>query len=490
MEIKSTRRFFNSDFIIKNKLSLSTVIILQDIYFWILGNNPPKSIIIEGRTYYYISQTHLSNLNYGLLTQPAISWVLKQLKELGIIKSTMVIDYSCNYINFDWNIIKQSVLDKGVLKKMENNEWWKKIHDYADAQIAQENRRELSEDDMLNKGYEIVVKNGRNYLVKKKENKNTLLTDEDMNIERKYCKYSDSIAKRILKKYPTYFCTRYPKDNEKPTKTYTRLCRKIEDIYNGNFLNPRMYSFDENVFKNKQFDTSGWKEKIKEVKGDWNKVRSLIFKAIDNFILMFEEDRMPLSKNYLTNNLNDWFFCNNLNDKGQSQFIQSLNEPMIRQEKLSLDKAKTIVSDIKKQSNVSYESGHELNSLLPPKANEMVAWNNIQNIIKWGKLLYQYDENAKYFLCCEINGNQESGPKVLPALFARYLKENKIGVSLNTLNIEKAIDSNAPWCWFIDEAIKKHNLNSSCVHCLNNEDFFDAYNKNNISFNDMEDVIF
>ena len=39
---------------------------------------------------------------------------------------------------------------------------------------------------------------------------------------------------------------------------------------------------------------------------------------------------------------------------------------------------------------------------------------------------------------CKINGELQAGPKVLPALFARYLKENKISVSLSTLNIQQA----------------------------------------------------
>lgn len=205
---------------------------------------------------------------------------------------------------------------------------------------------------------------------------------------------------------------------------------------------------------------------------------------------MYDENKMPLKKDYLTNNLNDWFFSDNPNSKGQSQFIQSLNEPMEIKQKLGLDKAKNIVEEMKEKSPVSYYAGHELNELLPQNANEAAAWNYIQEIIKWGKLLFQYDGNAKYFMQCKINGNLESGPKVLPALFARYLQENEISVSLNTLNIEQAVDSNAPWCWFIENACKNHDMNLSAVRCLDKNDFFDAYNKNNISFDDMEEVIF
>lgn len=479
----STRRFFNSEFVIKNNLSFSEVIILQDIYFWILGRNGPKSCIVNGKTYYYISQSHIAELNYGLLSQPRVNIIFKKLKQIGIIDSNITIDIYKNYISLNWSKIKESLLGEEILMEIENNEWWKRIHKYADEQIAMEKR--YNENDMLNQGYEIVIKNNRQYLVKKPESESYnkkqkeknmagLLDDNDMK-DQKYCKEADMIARRILTKYRTIFINRFPNDNEKPTKTYIRICQKITDIYNGVFTSSRFYNFDENVFKNKQFDTEGWKDKINEVKGDWGKVKKLILKAVDNFTMMIDEDRMPMKKDYLTNSLNDWFFSDNPNNKGQSQFIQSLKEPMMIKQKLGLDKAKTIVDDLKSKSPVSYSSGHELNELLPDNANESTAWNYIMNIIKWGKLLFRYDENAKYFLECKIDGKIESGPKVLPALFARYLVENKISVSLNTLNIEQAVDSNAPWCWFIEDACRKHDMNFQVSKCLNESDFFDAY---------------
>ena len=317
-----------------------------------------------------------------------------------------------------------------------------------------------------------------------------LLDENDLMVSKpKYCKQADSIAKRILSRYPHIFVTRYPRENEQPTKTYIRLCNKITDIYNGHFTNSRLYNFDENVFNNKQFITDGWQEKIKSVKGDWNKVKMLIFEAINNFTLMFDENRMPLRKDYLTNNLNDWFFSDNPNNKGQSQFIQSLNEPQIIKQKLGEDKARKIVQELKEKSPISYIAGHELNQLLPANASELTAWQNIQEIIKWGKLLWQYEPNSKYFMQCDIKGNLESGPKVLPALFAKYLRENKINVSLSTLDIERSINNNAPWCWFIKDACKKHNMNSDYAGCFNNDDFFDVHEKSKrISWDDMDDM--
>lgn len=489
-----TAKYFSEEFIVKNKLNLISVVILEYIYSWILSDNPPESIMVKNKRYFYIAQSHILKDYSSLITQSGISKKIKNLKDCGIIYKTCQPDSGGkHYISFNWDKVIESLAPREILEKQRyrfNSNWFVKIFDF----IREEKEAEKCQipEDEEDQGYKIFKSLYKDSFPDKEQNMAGLLDDNEMKISKpKYPTEADSIAKRILIKYPQIFITKYPKNNEEPTKTYTRLCQKITDIYNGHFTNSRFYNFDQNVFNNKQFETSGWREKIKGVQGDWSKVKKLIFDAIKNYILMFEEDRMPMKKDYLTNNLNDWFFSDNPNNKGQSLFIQSLNEPMITKQKLGLDKAKNIVKDIKEKSPISYLSGHELNELLPENANEVSAWSFIQDIIKWGKLLYQYDENAKYFLQCEINKNLESGPKVLPALFARYLKDKEISVSLNTLNIEQAIDSNAPWCWFIQDSCKKHGMNPDVVKCLDENDFYDAYNKNDkLTFNDMEEVIF
>ena len=489
-----TAKYFSENFTIRYKLKLSTIVILEYIYSWLLSDNPPESKIEDGKRFFYISQSHIADDFKSLITQASVSQKLKQLKDCGIIQETKLEPITNKYfVSFDWDKIVESLAPQPILEKQKykfNSNWFAKIFDFIREEKELESKipeSEVEDSDSYNRFME--YKN--NFNLEKEQKVAGLLNDDEIRIVKpKYPVQADSIAKRILTKYPQVFITKFPKNNEEPTKTYTRLCMKITDIYNGHFTSSRFYSFDENVFNNKQFETSGWREKIKEVQGDWSKVKKLIFEAVENFILMFEEDRMPMKKDFLTNNLNDWFFSDNPNNKGQSQFIQSLNEPMKTKQKLGLDKARNIVKEIKEKSPISYYSGHELNELLPKNANEVSAWSFIQDIIKWGKLLYQYDENAKYFLECKINNSLESGPKVLPALFARFLKEKNISVSLNTLNIEQAIDNNAPWCWFIQDACKNHDLNSDIVRCLDEKDFFDAYNKNKITFDGMEDIVF
>ena len=494
----STRRFFSTDFIIENKLSFSTVVLLQDIYFWILSRNPPKSFQFQNETYYFISQSHFCELNKGLLNQQRVSAIFKELKKIGIIHNSILVDLHKNYISLNWQKIKESILIREELEQIERDDWWKRIHDYADEQIALKKQPASK----MDSNYEVVEKNNRLYLVKKKqqqadsynrtneENMAGLLDDKDMQLQKpKYCKQADAIAKRILIKYATIFQNRIPEEGQQPTKTYISICHKIEDIYNGNFTKSRYYNFDEAVFNNKQFDTEGWREKLKAVRGDWNKVKALIFNAVENFALMFKDDRMPFKKDFLVSSLNDWFHSENPNSRNQSQFIQSLNEPQIQKSKLGMDKAKNIVEDLKKKSPVSYYAGHELNELLPANANELTAWQFITDIIKWGKLLWQFDENAKYFMQCKINGELQAGPKVLPALFARWLKEQDVSVTLATLDIKQSSENNGPWCWFYEQACRKHDMNPNFVDCFDTADFYDARKMSGkITFDDMTEI--
>ena len=487
MESKSTRKFFNSDFIIKNKFAFSTVIILQDIYFWLFGKNPPKSITVSGKEFYYISQSHFVDFNYGLINQPRINKIFNELKKSKIINSTILVNRHCNYINFNWDKIVESVLNEGVLKNMESNEWWKNIHDVCKQKIAAEKeweRNHKNKDDMLNQGYEIVVKNNRNYLVKKKEVKKSynksgeekmLLSEEDMGLKPKVCKEAAAITKLILKKYPELFSHKIPEIGKPATKTYVGICHKITDIYNGNFTKSRLYPFGQKFFKNKQFYTEGWKDKLLEVKGDWNKTRKLILNALKNFKLMFDENRMPYSKNYLQTNLNLWFYDNVTNqDEPQSQFIYSLVEPEFsvkHNSELKADKIfDTLTDKAKKGGNKLFELNENMSA--------GIFWEHVKEMVDWGKLAFKNEPNIQYWI---------STPSELPGLFADYCEEKEISVSTHTLDIQKAVDSNSPWTWFVKDMSIKHGLNPHLAECATEDDFRDYY-KNKITFDDMEEV--
>ena len=486
----STRRFFNTDFIIKNKLSFSSVILLQDIYYWILSKNPPKSINVEDVTFYYISQSHFAELNYGLLSQPRINAIFKELRESGIIKDNMIIDYHMNYVSFDWDKIKESLLKKEVLMEMDYaNDWWKRIHNYADEQIEKENRiknGKLDPDDMLNKGYEIVVKNNRKYLVKTKEaekesyNKNSedkmLLSEEDMGLKPKICIEADAIAKLIIKKYNNYFSHRIPESNQEPTKTYIGICNKISDIYNGAFLKSRIYPLGEKLLNNSQFKVDGWRDKIKDVQGDWNKTRKLILGALKNFVLMHNENRLPYNKDYLQTNLNLWFYDNISNrDEPQSQFLLCLFEPEYTTKHHSELKADKIFETLNDTTKRGGNKLFGLNENMPSG----LFWQRVKEMVEWGKLAFRMEPNIQYWI---------TTPYEIPGRFADYCEEKGISVSVHTLDIKKAVEDNSPWTWFIKDMSLKHGLNSHLSECVTNNDFLDCYKFKNLTFDDMEDL--
>lgn len=485
---EGTRKFFNKGFIVKNKLSFSSVIILQDIYRWILSKNPPKSISVEDKTFYYISQTHFAEFNDGLLSQPRINAIFRELKNAGIIGESILIKRHMNYISFNWEKIKESLLSKEVLKEMESNDWWKKIHDYADEQIAKENKKNLSPDDMLNKGYEVVVKNNRKYLVKKKDiqesyNKNSeekmLLSEEDMGLKPKICKEADAIARLIIKRYNNYFSHKVPDLGTSPTKTYQGICNKIADIYNGAFLKSRIYPLSEKCLKNSQFKIEGWRDKIKEVQGDWNKTRKLILGALKNFVLMHEENRMPFSKEYLQSNLNLWFYDNISNrDEPQSQFVLSLFEPEFTNKHKSEMKADKIFETLNDTAKRGGNKLFVLNENMPAG----LFWQRVKEIVEWGRLAFRTEPNIQYWV---------SSPSEIPGRFADYCEEKKISVSVHTLDIKKAVEDNSPWTWFIKDMSIKHGLNPHLAECVTSDDFLDCYNSNaHPNFDDMEEVPF
>lgn len=457
---------FSANAYIDKQLTLLNCCTLEVLFNWFKNNSKLNNLIVyENDIYQWFNLKVLSE--YCRCSWKTMQSNISVLSALGFLKKLKTKDNKL-YLAFDFEKYKTALNSEEDLVCKRIN--W--INKY----LEEEKDKKIKIIETYNKST--------------KENEmDSLLDEKDMNVEKNYCKQADAIAKRILIKYATIFQNRIPEKGQQPTKTYISICHKIEDIYNGHFLSSRYYNFDEAVFNNKQFDTAGWREKLKAVRGDWSKVKALIFNAVKNFALMFQEDRMPFKKDFLVSSLNDWFYSDNPNSKNQSQFIQSLNEPQIQKSKLGMDKAKNIVADLKKKSPVSYYAGHELNELLPANANELTAWQFITDIIKWGKLLWQFDENAKYFMQCKINGELQAGPKVLPALFARWLKEQDVSVTLATLDIKQSSANNGPWCWFYEQACRKHDMNPNFVDCFDIDDFYDARKMSGkITFDDMSEI--
>lgn len=492
MEQVSTRRFFSSEFVIKNKLSFSTVIILQDIYFWILSNNPPKKIILNHKTFYFISQSHFTRFNNGLLSQPAISKIFNQLKEIGIIESSFVKDEKENYINFNWNKIKESLLPDEELQIMEDSPWWKRIHAYADEQIRQEQAGNT--ETIYDTNYEIVKKGNRNCLVRKQnkesasESYNSSEVKEVLfDINEKtvpYTKEAYSIAVRLIQKSTkdnnNFFNHKYNEYGEEQTKLFSKSCQFIQAIFNGNFLNSRRYPLTQKFIENQQFpiDILAVRDKLEAVKNDWNAVRALLFNAYKNFELMHKEGYCPCEKRYLTRTLSDWFYgISDEAGKFQSQFIQCLFEIPLTKKFYSEKKADDIFNELSTKSREYGETLIDLN----PKMNSGTAWENIKKMVEWAKLLLSSDSAASYWI---------SSASEIIQKFVEFSKMNNVQINVKSFDIEWCVGNNGPWVWFLQDAIKKHSINNNVISLVTAEDFVDCYKPKGLSFEDMKEIIF
>ena len=42
------------------------------------------------------------------------------------------------------------------------------------------------------------------------------------------------------------------------------------------------------------------------------------------------------------------------------------------------------------------------------------------------------------------------------------------------MDIEKSVENNAPWSWFISKACKDYGMNNNFMYCFESNDFYDA----------------
>ena len=192
---------------------------------------------------------------------------------------------------------------------------------------------------------------------------------------------------------------------------------------------------------------------------------------------MFNENRMPYSKNYLQTNLNLWFYDNMTNrDEPQSQFIYSLNEPEFSAKHNSELKADKIFETLNDTAKRGGNQLFELNQNM----SAGIFWQRVKEMVDWGKLAFKNEPNIQYWV---------TTPSEIPGRFADYCEEKEITISTHTLDIKKAVEDNSPWTWFIKDMSLKHGLNSHLAECVTEEDFLNCYKSGkNITFDDMEEI--
>lgn len=280
-----------------------------------------------------------------------------------------------------------------------------------------------------------------------------------------------AIVNMAINRYHEYFPHKIPKDNEKPTKTYTDSLRKVTDIYNGLFIRSRVYPMSKLFTENKSFNIEGWRDKVKEVKGDWVKVRKLILYALNNFKLMHEPNMMPYSKDHLQTNLSLWFY-DGFNGDGQSQFVQCLyNIQSINGHngELKADRIfETLPSQVRQAGNAFFD--------MNPNMGAATLWGNIEKMMKWCEALFRCDYSARYWASTAYD---------IPLKFAKYCLENNIRVTTTTLDVNMSACNNAPWSWFVQDAVQRHRLHKDLATCRTPEDVEELYSRGKKPYYDI-----
>lgn len=416
----------NEDFFIMNKKMVKPQHekLLSFVYEWISSSNPPISRYMDGKKYYLINYSYLSR------------------------------KLETSYMNIR-NYVKRLCGDaisnlKFFSKKLTSGKdgktysWFSMDMDLAEKALKKDSR---------------VYK--KLCALREKKMTDALFEVEETKID--YPIESISIVNRAIEKYSCYFKNRIPSAFSKPTKNYMECLKKVTDIYKGNFTNPRLYSMSENFNNNKQFKIEDWRKKVDEVKGDWLKVKKLIFTSLDNFNLMHLPMYLPFSKNYLETDFSNWLYDS---WNGQSQFVQGIEVPWKVRTLLSEDKADKIFNRLPNKARDAGNEFFDMNNSM----GSVVLWESIENMTQWAKSIFKYDYNIRYWV---------SSYDEVPLKFAEYCKEHDIKVNSTTLDMHRAIESNAPWKWFVDEAFKEHNIRKEVANMWTGEQVENFYIKHN-----------
>lgn len=422
-------KYYNKDFLVQNKLNdAGTLILIDTIFNWIFATKHPQYKIIEGEIYFYISQQYIARLLDSVINYVTVNRKFGLLKSCGIIKNQVETTDRKVFYCFNWDIAEKCLASENELGDFKND-WFDVISDYKNCKINSYNYVGSEEEKMLFDPIEIEERKG-------------------------YSEQSERLVTKIIKKNRDLFSNQLPEDRKdgKKTKTYIFMCKTVQDIFNGNFINSRIYPLSEKFLNNKQFDISGYRETIKEVKGDWNKVQKLMFTAVQNFKLMFEESRMPFDKKYLQNNFSLWLY-DKFSNKGepQSQFILCLKEPNKVSEQLSENKADRIYGElsgkVKKYGNVLYDMNKNMSA--------GTFWENIKKMVEWGNEVCKID-NAGYWI--------SSGADLVKK-FAEYCKSKNVQISPTTVDVQRSMRCFAPFAWFVKEACAEHSIDSRIIDC-------------------------
>ena len=387
--------------------------ILEYLLNWIFGKKSPKSMIIDGKIYYWFSLQKIADDNYKSYYQ--IKTALRRLEGK---------DKSINYSNNEPFVYAQMVYSRTETNKLYLRFNYSKIIEILD---EEKNQKLISK-------------------IKSEEACMPALFNMGFEEKEKYSENAKKIVCDIINNNSDLFKTKISK-----SKTFKKCCIAVQDIYDGRFTNQHLYDISKNINTN-QFDYDGWKEKINSVKNNWLKIKELIKKAIGNYRLMFIKKNMPSNKKYLPDSLDKWFF-DELNNNGYpSYFVFSLRKPKPQKVQYADNNAQEIFKGLPTKIQ---DIGNEIinNYVIN---NDYTLWKNLKGMYGWCKWLIGSDINQNV-------GYWVSSPAEIITKFVDYCDANNILMNEYTFNVQNALNNNTPFAWFISNAINEHKLNKEIL---------------------------
>lgn len=229
----------------------------------------------------------------------------------------------------------------------------------------------------------------------------------------------------------------------KYTKQLQKAAKHIHEIYEGKFF--RENNIEEEFWDRNQ--STGGREEIQErlraVKGSWEKTSQLLILAARNYRQWLWSDRQPENKEWLPRNIQSWIYDAHFKTSLFAASIVNPPEPL-----------NNLVADrIYDSKSLTDEMALLAKSLYQPGYDAVQYWARIKAVGEW------YDERKK--LLCEIDsgcGYWFDGGK--SKWFARYIEwlKDLAGGEGATLSLRNFGPENATWIAFCKQGMKLHGI--------------------------------
>ena len=166
---------------------------------------------------------------------------------------------------------------------------------------------------------------------------------------------------------------------------------------------------------------------------------------------MFDKNYMPFKKDCFPNSFEKWLY-DAMNENFASYFIFSFKKPNTNGKQLSENKAEKIYNELPEKIQMIGDKICENNAI----SNKTVFWSNLKGLYGWCKWLLDSDinQNVDYWV---------SSPSEIITKFVDYCDANNVLMNEYTFNVGNSLNRNAPFAWFVTNAINEHKLNKEIL---------------------------